>query len=210
MSSGLSIAADVVEPRPHALGCELQQTWNRCCQSFCRYFTVRTAGDDHVVDDLMQQLWLRAAVHSPQLRADPEPWLWRIAQNLLREHRRNHAARLERRAVADPSVAADLARRFDTEDLPPELLSRKEVRDQLLLAITSLAAEDQELIIDHYFDGRSHAELAASRGISPRAVEGRLYRARRSLKDRLAHLNDEEERSCRTTTSPPTASQIET
>ncbi len=182
-----------VKMKTAVAGTEIQHAWDRCCQSFCRYFTVRTTGDVHLVDDLMQQLWLRATIKSADLRrGEPEPWLWRIAQNLLREHRRNHSSRLEQRAVADPGLAKDLAKRFDSEDMPPELLARWEVRDQLLLALTSLPGEDQELLIGHYFEGLSHAELALSRNISARAVEGRLYRSRQSLKDRLAHLNIEE------------------
>jgi DNA-directed RNA polymerase specialized sigma24 family protein len=72
----------------------VQRTFERCGQAFCRYFAVRTRGDAHLVDDLMQQLWLRARLGADELRqANPEPWLWRIAQNLLREHRRRHANR---------------------------------------------------------------------------------------------------------------------
>ena len=61
--------------------------------------------------------------------------------------------------------------------------------DQLLLAITELTSEEQELIVGHYFHGRSHDELAAECGLSPRAIEGRLYRARRALREKLWHLD---------------------
>ncbi len=167
----------------------VQRTFEACGQAFCRYFAVRTGRDIHLVDDLMQQLWLRAHLNARELREDnAEPWLWRIAQNLLREHRRRKSRAPLDGAVAEPELARALAQRFDTEELPPELLARKEVRDQLLLALTELPAADQELLAGFYFEGRCQADLAALLSMSVRAVEGRLYRARLALRDKLAHL----------------------
>lgn len=172
---------------------QIHQTWQQCCQSFCRYFTVRTGGDTHLVDDLMQQLWLRSRLKAGDLRnTEAEPWLWRIAQNLLREHRRRRNGRLEQRVVCDPALGHALAVQFDTEDMPAEALARREVRDQVLLALTSLRSEEQELLVMHYFEERSQVELAEALAISRRAVEGRLYRARQSLRDKLKHLDIEE------------------
>jgi len=172
----------------------IQSTFDRCGQAFCRYFTVRTGGDTHLVDDLMQRLWLRARLKCAGLRQDnPEPWLWRIAQNLLRQHWRDSGRSASERVKAAPELARTLARRFDAEDLPAETLARKEVQEQLLLALTALPGEAQELIVGFYFEGRSHAELAAMLGLGERAVEGRLYRARAALRDKLAHLEGQED-----------------
>ncbi len=174
----------------------VQRTFERCGPSLFRYFAVRTGQDGHLVDDLMQQVWLQAHMHAADLRdGNPEPWLWRIAQNLLRGQRRKPVPCSLEGAVADPDLARILAERFDTENLPEEVLARKEVRDQLLLALTELSAEEQELLVGFYFEGRSHAELGEKLNISERAVEGRLYRARLALRDRLAHLETWEERT---------------
>lgn len=172
----------------------IQGTFERCCQAFCRYFTVRSGGDTHLVDDLMQELWLQARLKADDLRgANPEPWLWRIAQNLLREHWRKRGGSLAARVKADPALARSLAARLDTEEIPAETLARKDVQEQLLLALTELPAETQELLIEFYFEGRAHAELATALNISERAVEGRLYRARAALGDKLAHLERQED-----------------
>lgn len=167
----------------------VQQTYTRCVQAFCRFFTVRVGGDSHTVDDLMQQLWLRARLQAHTLRdPNPEPWLWRIARNLLHEHHRKRRRTSAGEPLAQPDLACRLAQRFDTEDLPPDTLARKEVQDQLLLAITELTGDEQTLLIGCYFEGRTHAELSAILNISERAVEGRLYRARIALREKLAHL----------------------
>lgn len=181
-------APDAERDAPPAAAAAVQRCFERCADAFCRYFTVRAGGADRA-DDLMQQLWLRARLAARDLRTDnPEPWLWRIAQNLLREAGRRRGRDALAGAVADPRLAAQIAAQMDEADLPDELLTRREARDQLLLALTSLPAELQELIIAFYFDGRSQADLARLHKMSERAVEGRLYRARLALRDRLAHL----------------------
>ena len=185
--------ANIIEPLQmkqfSATGVEPPDAFDRCSREICRYFTVRTAGDEHLVDDLMQQLWLQARRKAYSVRLpNAEAWLWRVAQNLLRAHWRSRARRPQQVPLADPQLAAELARRFDTEELPTEVLARKEVRDQLLLALTALPGAAQELLLGHYFHGLSHAVLAVAHGISERAVEGRLYRARKMLREKLKHL----------------------
>lgn len=167
----------------------IQRAFERCGDALCRYFSVRTSGDPHLVDDLMQQVWLRARLRCDDLREDdPEPWLWRIAQNLIRAHWREQGRGPANRITGNPIPDRSLAVRFDTEDLPLDTLARREVREQLLLALTGLAVESQELLVGCYFEGRSHAELASTLGISERAVEGRLYRARLALREKLTNL----------------------
>jgi RNA polymerase sigma-70 factor (ECF subfamily) len=165
----------------------VEQAFDRCGQAFSRYFAVRVGGDTHLVDDLMQQLWLRGRMRANELRgSSPEPWLWRIAQNLLREHWRRSGRQNGR--LADPDLARFLARRFDEQELALDLLARQEVQDQLLLALTELPADEQALLIGFYFEGQTQRELATALGIGERAVEGRLYRARAALRDKLARL----------------------
>ena len=88
------------------------------------------------------------------------------------------------------TVARLITDAIDRGPLPPEWLAQKEVRDQLLLAITELMAPEQNVIYRFYFAGESYKELAEASGISVRSVEGRLYRARAELRRKLAHLAD--------------------
>ena len=189
ISTSVNITAPVQMEQFAARGVEARDAFDRCSRAICRYFAVRTAGDEHLVDDLMQQLWLQARRKAYSVRQpNAEAWLWRVAQNLLRAHWRSRARRPQQVPLADPQLAAELARRFDSEELPAEVLARKEVRDQLLLALTALPGAEQQLLLGHYFLGLTHAALSKEHGISERAVEGRLYRARQLLRDKLKHL----------------------
>ena len=57
-----------------------------------------------------------------------------------------------------------------------------------LTGLATLSSDEQEGLIGFCFDGRPHVELAEMLGITGRAVEGRLYRARLALRRKLSHL----------------------
>lgn len=186
--------SSAVAARPASVECTdgavFEAVFDRLAASIYRYLAVRT-GDAHLADDLMQQLWLQSHSRAAAVPAGGlEPWLRAIARNLVRTHWRVKARRPALAAVADPSLAADLADRLGREELPSGELERRELRDQLLLAITALPTADQELIIGHYFQQLPHAALGRSLSLSERAVEGRLYRARQALRQQLHHLDE--------------------
>lgn len=183
-ASSVLLPAEGASPRD-----AVASAFERCADSLYRYFAVRVAGDGHLASDLMQQLWIQAdrgARHVPE--HELEFWLRGVATNLIRTHWRARKRRPPPSSLGDPALAGELAERLASEDLPIDVLQRREVRDQLLLALTSLAASEQDLIVGHYFEGRSFADLAGAHGLTPRAIEGRLYRARSALRERLRHL----------------------
>lgn len=164
----------------------------RNARALFRYFLVRTGRDAHLSDELMQQLWLACRQSGDQVHREPARWLWTVARNLVAGHWRRTKSRPAQLPIADPRIAAQLAERLADGDLPEDLLQKKEIHDQLLLALTTLEGDVQDLIVDHYFHGLSHDTLAGRLGIGVRAVEGRLYRARQQLREQLARLDPEE------------------
>ncbi len=170
----------------------LSRTLAACGDSLYRYIAVRVGSDSTLADDCMQQTILEAARSRRIPSADEvEPWLRGIAKNVIRRHWRR--AKLQARTVpsARSEIACKLAEAIDSQPLPPEWLARREVQDQLRLAITELPAGDQDVIFRFYFTGESYEQIAEALDITPRGVEGRLYRARGALRDKLAHLQDE-------------------
>lgn len=186
LTTGMAARLDDVADYRRTLAAEFE----RCSDALYRFFAVRTGGDTHLADDFMQQLWLQAAEGRADIPRDElEFWLRAIARNLVQAHWRRTARRPDSVPIVDEALAAQLSRSLGESELPTAALERREVRDQLLLALTELSASEQALIIGHYFDGRALAELAEECGVTARAVEGRLYRARQSLRRRLEHLS---------------------
>ena len=137
----------------------------------------RCDGDRALAEDITQETWLRAVDDwhrhgAPEL---PAAWLARVASRLISNHRR-HAA-VERIADADPTTIADDENREST----------RERRSMLQRALDRLPGRHARLLEAFHFDRRPVAEIAAADGLSERAVEGRLRRARARLRDLLAH-----------------------
>lgn len=169
---------------------QIEAAFDRFSPAIYRYVLVRVGGDTHLADDLMQQLWLAASNNDRPAPAEQlEFWLRGIARNLVRQHWRQVGQRPHQVPLSDPALGAQLADRLADEELPEKVLEAEQVRDQLMLAMTALMAGEQALIVGRYFQGRCNAELAAELGLSERAVEGRLYRARKALQQQLKELD---------------------
>ncbi len=164
----------------------VESVFDQCSTSLYRFFAMRV-GHGALADDLMQQLWLQACKAPVAIPADElEFWLRRVAKNLLNDHWRRVSRRPQHVALENPRISGELASTIDAGQLPDEMLQRREVVDQLTLALTELPSVDQELIVMHYHQDRSFQEMGELLGISERAVEGRMYRARQKLRQVLA------------------------
>ncbi len=163
--------------------------YSRCGDVLYRFFMVRLGGDRAETDDLMQRLWIaaqRGAGGVPE--AELEFWLRGVAKRLVVERVREVGRERRNLPRASAEVAGELAERIGRERLPAEMLARREVMDQLLLAVTELGSADFEAVHLHYFVGLGLAEIGTRLGLSERAVEGRMYRARAELRERLRRI----------------------
>ena len=164
----------------------LRRAFDRCGDDLYRFIVLRVSGDRHAADDLLQQTCYEAARHRrmPGGEDAAQAWLFGIAKNLIRRHFR----RLRREARFRVQVAAPSADSTSSEVNGNELdaAGQSDIAPHLLKAIAALSEADQQLILGSYFESRSHEELASAIGISVRAIEGRLYRARNALRAALS------------------------
>jgi RNA polymerase sigma-70 factor (ECF subfamily) len=165
---------------------DLAAAYDRLGPSLFRFFYARVSRDEHLAADLMQQLWAAAARNAGRVPENEiEFWLRGVARNILNTHWRRIGARPVHVAMDDGLTGPSLAARITRERLPEDELGRREMQDLLLRAITRLAQGDQDLIFAHYFEGAQQVDLAKRMGMSVRAIEGRLYRARQLLREAL-------------------------
>ena len=132
----------------------------------------RSHGDVRLAEDITQETWLRAVDDWERKGVPDRPaaWLTRVASRLLSNHRRHET--VERIGDDDPDTLVD-------EDDGAE---RRERRSLVQRAVDGLPAAQARLIERFYFERRPVAEIAASDGLSERAVEGRLRRVRERLR----------------------------
>ncbi|MDE2184901.1 MAG: RNA polymerase sigma factor [Alphaproteobacteria bacterium] len=147
-------------------------------------FVRRYVGQADDAYDILQDSFVSAWTALP--RYDPKrpfaPWLHRIALNKCRDFGRRQAVRralLRIVAVEPPDVSQSDAEIIDAEAQASNKLRR------LNKAVADLPARYKEPLLLTAMEGRSHDEAAQMLGISSKAVEMRVYRARHQLRQAM-------------------------
>jgi RNA polymerase sigma-70 factor, ECF subfamily len=168
----------------------VRELYHETIEPLYRFVSRRCGGDRATAEDITQETWVRAvrAWRTDGIPESPIAWLTAVARNLLHNHLRRRpflpleAAPAER--VAAPAIALD-------EDDEAE---RTELAAAVNGALARLPAGQSVLLTEYHFERRRVAELALARGISERAVEGRLRRARLNLRRLLEKVLPKEEK----------------
>jgi RNA polymerase sigma-70 factor (ECF subfamily) len=154
---------------PESLCRAWYEAYGRAVYSYVRFHLPSADAAEDVTADTFLKAF-RSADRFDESRGNPRTWLYRIAQNTLRDwHRR---ARL-RQHVPLGSMR-DLA--SDTPS-PEERLLWEEQVSRLLDAVAELGPRDREIISLRYGSGLETAEIADVLSIREPAVRTRLWRA---------------------------------
>lgn len=137
-----------------------------------RRLAYRLLGDRHLMDDVLQEAYLRAFHALPRFRGGAAfgTWLYRIVYNACVDELRRGRARREvaldelSAAISEDGVAAQLDLEAALAALPPELRS-------------------VVLLVDA--EGLSYHEAAEVLGVAPGTIGSRLNRARAALRGEL-------------------------
>jgi len=140
----------------------------------------RVAGNEEDAREILQDAF--AAAHGALRRYDAarpmQAWLTTIALNKARDWRRRESVRRLLRAVLPVSAAADVA---DTEVPVDDAAADRQQLALVKARIAALPANLREVLVLRTLEGLSQAETAAILGVTEKAVETRLYRARQQL-----------------------------
>ena len=140
----------------------------------------RRLGDPGHADDVVAEVYTTAwrRRHDLDPDAPPLPWLYGIAANLVRNHRRSQGRQLrlidKLGAQPDAGSAADLP---GPADDPRSVEVRR--------ALATLSDDDQEVLRLTVWEGLTQAEVGSVLGCTANAVALRLRRARQRLADAL-------------------------
>ncbi|TPG54228.1 RNA polymerase sigma factor [Sphingomonas glacialis] len=139
-----------------------------------RFLAARGAGDE--AEDVLQDLWRRVAVATGQPIADPISYLFRAAENLMRDRRLSDLSR-ERRHH-DWHSAGDAP-----ADLPGgdrTLIARQRLREAEAV-LAALGPRVDRVFRRYRLEGESQASIATALGVSLSSVEKDLQKAYRAL-----------------------------
>lgn len=151
-------------------------------------FLLRMVNDHTTACDLAQETFVRVYRHRTSYNPHQafSTWIFTIAANLARNHHRWSKRHPE--ALTDP---ADLAAASEADPAadPHARTAAKEKLADVQAAIAQLPTDQKEVLILSVYEHLSHEEIATITNTTTKAVELRLYRARKTLRDTLAaHL----------------------
>jgi RNA polymerase sigma-70 factor, ECF subfamily len=145
------------------------------------YVSRNCGGDRTLTEDITQETWLRAVREwrGRGLPDQPIAWLTTVARNLLVSYYRR-----KRPVALEPGQADEAIAALD-EGRTAESSARTDV---VCHALARLPAAQAQLLEAFHFEDRRMSQIAENLGLSERAVEGRLRRARQRLRRELESL----------------------
>lgn len=155
-------------------------------------YALSRLGNFHHAEDAAQETFIAAWFNLPKLQcADAFPaWLRGIAAHQCsRAARRHDQATLsldEAFGTCDEVAVMPATER--TAERPEQALERKDLREAVLRAITTLTPPQREVTTLFYIREYSQKEIASFLGMPPSQVNNRLHAARQKLKRRLISM----------------------
>nr|WP_306003452.1 sigma-70 family RNA polymerase sigma factor [Brevundimonas sp. C43] len=150
-------------------------------------FIRRYVGDEAEAHDVLQEAY--ASAWLAMRRYDParpfDVWLRSVALNKCRDWSRRRSVRRVVRGVMGLDAPEATAVGEDAP-MPEARLDDQRRAQDLQHALSELPDALKAPLLLATLEGRSHAEVASILGITPKAVETRIARARKKLVDALA------------------------
>jgi len=150
-------------------------------------YLARIVQNSHEAEELAQETFVRLYQSRDRFRegARFSPWLYAIAANLARNRlrwwRRRPAVSLE----AWTEFGGEAADESSAGHAASGALEQRECAEAVRAAVAALPVELREALVLCEYEGLAQAEAAEALGVTPKAVEMRLYRARAALRNRL-------------------------
>lgn len=146
------------------------------------------------IEDVVQEAASQSFHHLDRLRdADQFPsWLRAIVRNRCLSHlrsRRSHLSYEEETREGATHIQVEESywggQPFPAPD--QNLIDQEEAR-WVQVAVGQLSEKNRSVTSLHYFEGKSYEEIAAVLEVSLSTIEGRLYRARKQLKEVMINM----------------------
>jgi RNA polymerase sigma-70 factor (ECF subfamily) len=153
---------------------ETQQVWDEFSTAL-RSFIRRRVKDDHVADDLLQDVFVR--IHNNLASVTDEDrlsaWLFRIARNVVTDHYRRQS-----------DITLNQGAPQTDQDTGDENFN-EQVGEWLSNLVTHLPDDYREAVTMSELDGVRQTEIAERIGLSASGTKSRVQRGRKLLKEML-------------------------
>jgi RNA polymerase sigma-70 factor (ECF subfamily) len=153
---------------------------------------LRCGLDAREAEDGVQEVFLKVQRRISTFRGEAalSTWLYQVALNTLRDHRRKMARQSRPHLLgstveqpADPAFEADWGS-------PDDDASLRERRGLVRAALDRLPAKFREVLVLRELEGLSYRDIARVTGLAQGTVESRIYRARERLGVELRRMEE--------------------
>ncbi|MGE5473790.1 MAG: RNA polymerase sigma factor [Ignavibacteriales bacterium] len=138
--------------------------------------------DYHEAENLAQETFFQAYNSLPQYQYKGfKTWLCRIATNKSIDFKRKTSKTLKSQVVYLDEI--NDSESLQVNDVEEKLIS-KENSEKIILICKQIPEKYGNILIDYYINSQSYQQISIKEGISIRAVESRLYRAKKFFKSK--------------------------
>jgi RNA polymerase sigma-70 factor (ECF subfamily) len=157
---------------------ELERIYDVTISELYGYVSRRCGGQRELAEDVTQETWVRAIKYwrAHGVPDNPIGWLTTVARNLIASHFRKHES-----VSFDSVSAAEVLAAVDANTVSDSA----EVASLVSQALARIPVAEARLLETFHYDRLKMSQLAEIYGISERAIEGRLRRARARLRREL-------------------------
>jgi RNA polymerase sigma-70 factor, ECF subfamily len=158
----------------------LTDIYTKLNRQILHFLLKRNGGDIDIAQAVLQDTFIAAfkSFHTFRHKSSYFTWLCKISLNKLSDYYRDQVNRRSR--IIIPSLH-QLDSILDPGLSPEEKLSLDELKRSVNACLNLLPPEHRQLLHLKYYQQLSTKEICLKLQLSPRQLEGRLYRARHSL-----------------------------
>lgn len=126
--------------------------------------------------EITMRIWEKIEQFDPG-RGSWKAWLTALTRNAALNYLRKNSAFENSGEIPESTPSL--------EPTPEERAILNERKEALCMALAGLSSKDRAMFYRKYYYMQSTAQIAAELGMSERAVEGRLYRIKKKLREKL-------------------------
>jgi RNA polymerase sigma-70 factor, ECF subfamily len=158
----------------------LSDIYTKFSTPILRFILKRNGGDLEAAQEVVQETFVSVikSFHTFHHKSTYFTWLCKIALNKLADYYRKQVHTRSR--VFVPSIE-QFNRIIDPSISPEEKISLNELHSNVSRCLNMLPNQYRQLLHLKYYLELSNTQICLRLGLSPRKLEGRLYRARHSL-----------------------------
>lgn len=154
--------------------------------SLLRFLRARGAGDES--EDLLQEIWMRLSEKTLGPVADPLPYLYRMANNLMLDRHRSRVRR-EKREQDWTEDTVDTATGAAPDAPADDRLIHAQSLSQVEAALRALGPRVEMVLRRFRLEGVGQKQIAEELGVSLTTVEKDLQKAYRALMTLKAEMD---------------------